>query len=285
MSEPPAVAHAPSRYLTIKHAQALFEMAPESLSAEQRQRVDEIVARQRAIEQRVLASPEAQQVRVTEATIDAGVAEVMSRFSTEADFVCTLAAQGLTLATLREELARDIKVEAVLEAVSASLPAVTRQDVEIFYRLHADRFQTPERRTVRHILITINDTLSGNDRSAARARIDQIRATCSKDPEQFANQALRHSECPTAMQGGLLGPVPRGQLFPTLDAALFTMRVGELSAVLESPMGFHILRCDHIHPGGRIPLAKVQDKIHAQIQGTRRANHQRAWLKQLLHKR
>jgi peptidyl-prolyl cis-trans isomerase C len=285
MSEPPAVENAPSRYLTIKHAQALFEQSPESLSAEQRQRVDEIVARQRAIEQRVLASAEAQQVRVSEATIDAGIAEVMSRFSTEADFVCTLASQGLTLASLREELTRDIKVEAVLEAVSAALPPVTRQEVEIFYRLHADRFQTPERRTVRHILITINDSLSGNERIAARTRIEQVRATCARDPEQFANQALRHSECPTAMQGGLLGPVPRGQLFPTLDAALFAMRVGELSNVLESPMGFHILRCDHIHPGGRIPLAKVHDKIHAQIQGTRRSNHQRSWLRGLLSAR
>ncbi|WP_374604377.1 nitrogen fixation protein NifM [Niveibacterium sp.] len=277
-----AVAHAPSRYLTIKHAQALFQQAPDALSDAQRARVDEVVARQLAIEQRVLMSEEARRVAVSSDMVDAGVTEVMSRFESEADFVCTLAKQGLTQAALREELTRDMTVDAVLDAVSANVPPVSKQDVEIFYRLHADRFHTPERRTVRHILITINDDLAGSGRVAARARIDQIRAQCARDPEQFAKQALRHSECPTAMQGGLLGPVTRGQLFPALDAALFSMATGELSGVLESPMGFHILCCDHIRPAGRVTLAKVRDKIRMQILSTRRAHYQREWLRSLI---
>lgn len=277
-----APATTPSRYLTIKHAQALFQLAPDALSDAQRARVDEVVARQLAIERRVLMSNEARGVLVSADMVDAGVAEVMSRFESEADFVCTLAKQGLTLAALREELTRDMTVDAVLAAVSANVPPVSKQDVEIFYRLHADRFHTPERRTVRHILITINDDLAGSGRAAARARIDQIRAQCARDPEQFAKQALRHSECPTAMQGGLLGPVTRGQLFPALDAALFSMGSGELSGVLESPMGFHILCCDHIRPAGRVPLAKVRDKIRMQILGTRRARYQRQWLRSLI---
>lgn len=273
---------APSRYLTIKHAHALFQRSPDALSEAQRQRVDTIVARQLAIEARVLMSNEARHVSVSKETVDAGIAEVMSRFQSEADFVCTLAKQGLTQAALREELTRDMTVDAVLDAVSAKVDPVSKQDVEIFYRLHADRFHTPERRTVRHILITINEDLAGSGRVAARARIEQIRAQCQRDPEQFARQALRYSECPTAMQGGLLGPVTRGQLFPALDAALFAMGSGELSGVLESPMGYHILCCDHIRPAGRIPLAKVRDKIRAQILDTRRGHHQRQWLKQLI---
>ncbi|WP_374404709.1 nitrogen fixation protein NifM [Niveibacterium sp.] len=277
-----ASAHTSSRYLSIKHAQALFQLAPDALSEPQRAHVDEVVARQLAIEQRVLASEEARRVTVSNETVDAGVGEVMSRFTSEADFVCMLAKQGLTQAALRDALAREMTVDAVLDAVSANVPPVSKQDVEIFYRLHADRFHTPERRTARHILITINDDLAGSGRVAARARIDQIRAQCVRDPEQFAKQALRHSECPTAMQGGLLGPVTRGQLFPALDAALFAMGTGELSGVLESPMGFHILCCDHIRPAGRVPLAKVREKIRAQILATRRAHHQRQWLRSLI---
>lgn len=272
----------PSPYLAIKLAQGLFGAAPEALSAEQRDRVSAAAARQLQIEQAVLASPEAHRIAVPPAAIDAALAEVAGRFATEADFVCTLAAQGLSLAQLREHIARDLAVDAVLEAVSARAAAVSATDIELFYWLHIARFMQPERRTVRHILITINEGLAGSERFAARRRIDEVRATCTADPARFGELALRHSECPTAMQGGLIGAVPRGQLFPTLDAALFALQPGALSGVLESPMGFHFLLCEGIHPAARIPLAKVRDKIAEQLGAARRAAHQRRWLAQLL---
>lgn len=272
----------PSPYLCIKHAQALFETTPEKLSPEQRRKLDLVVARQHTIEARILGSRQAAQVVLGEQAVQRSLGEISGRFQSEAEFICDLARNGMTLESLRADIERELRVEAVLAMVSAKVPPVSNMEVELFYHLHFDRFQTPERRSLRHILITINEDLKGNGRSDALARIESIRALLERQSDRFAEQALRHSECPTAMQGGLLGQVARGQLFPALDSAAFQMRPAELSGVLESPLGFHILRCENIQPAHRVPVSSVRDRIREQMLEARRQNKQRAWLKKVL---
>jgi hypothetical protein len=91
-------------------------------------------------------------------------------------------------AALRAAIERDLKVEAVLERVASQSAAVSETDVEIFYLMHRERFLRPETRALRHILVTINDSLPGNERPSARSRIDDIHARLAKSPERFANR-------------------------------------------------------------------------------------------------
>jgi nitrogen fixation protein NifM len=273
-----------SPYLTLKHAHALFAAPPETLTPEQQQQVSVVVARQREIERRILGSAQAAHVVVNQDAVTHSLAEISGRFTSEAEFVLDLARHGLSEKALREDVERDLRVEAVLEMVSARVPPVSNLETEIFYNVHFARFQTLERRSLRHILVTINEDMPGNRRSEAFARIEQIHAVLLKSPDRFAEQALRHSECPTAMQGGLLGQMPRGELFPALDEAAFAMRPASLSGVLESPIGFHILRCENIQPAGCVPLSQVRDKIRAQMLKTRRENKQRAWIREVMRK-
>lgn len=274
-----AIVAASSPYLTLKHAHALYAAPPDALTPEQRKKVNRVVAHQRDIEQRILRSQQAAHVVVSEESIAHGIAEISARFASETEFIADLARHGLNRETLRAEVTRELRVEAVLEAVSARIAPVSNLEAEIFYHIHFERFCVPERRTLRHILITYADA---NDRPQALARIQQIHTLLGRAPDRFAEQALRHSECPTAMQGGLLGQVPRGQLFPELDAVAFTMHAASLSDIIESPMGFHILRCENIQPAGPIPLANVRPKIREQILQTRRENKQRTWVRNLM---
>lgn len=270
-----------SPYFTIKFAHALYDKTPDHLDEAQRQQVAAAATRAHALESRILASREAAGVVIGQDAVDKGLAEIAARFATEADFVCELARHGLSHQALGEEIARSLRVDAVLERVSANAPPVTQTDVEIFYLMHQDRFKRPERRTMRHILITLNDALPGNTREEAQAKLAGIRDLCQKQPARFAELALRHSECPTAMQGGLLGKVERGTLYPALDDASFRMRPGDISTILESPMGLHLLRCDNIEHGGPTPLNRVRDRIREQLTEIRRQNKQRAWIRAL----
>lgn len=279
-----AIAATVSPYLTIKHAQALFATPPEQLTPEQRQKVSVVVARQREIERSILSSRQAANVLVRKEAIDQCIQEIASRFATEAEFICDMARNGLSLQNLREDVERDLRVEAVLEAVSAHVSPVSNLETELFYHLHYERFQQQEKRTLRHILITINEEMKGSSRAEALSRVEAIRDLLIRFPDRFAEQALRNSECPTAMQGGLLGQVPRGQLFPELDTAAFAMRPGSISEILESPMGFHILRCENIQPAGVVPLNTVRNRIREQMLKTRRENRQRAWVRGLMER-
>ena len=265
-------------YLTLKLSQQLFQKGPDALDEEERRQVKRVAARQREIEQRILASPPAALVVLPEASIEACLQDIRDRYPDEIEFEADLARNGLAAGTLRQAVERDLKVEAVLEQVAAAVPAVSDTDVEIFYLQHRERFQRPETRSLRHILITVNGDLPGSTRAAALDKIAAIRARLISHPERFAEQALKHSECPTAMNGGLLGRVPRGKLYAEVEQAAFALAAGELSGVVESELGFHLVLCDTIEPATTVPLAEVRDKVGEHLAAARRAAAQKSWI-------
>ena len=139
-------------------------------------------------------------------------------------------------------------------------------DVEIFYHLHQPRILRPETRVLRHILITLNDDFFENRLPQAQARINDIRKMLLDDPRRFAELALKHSECPTSLNGGLLGTVQRGQLYPELEPVAFALQAGELSSIAKSPMGLHLLRCDSISPARELSLAEASPSIRRHLE-------------------
>lgn len=270
-------------YPTLKLAHELFQKTPRELGAAQRQRVEAIVARQIAMERRILASPEAAQVFLPPSSTAQGVAEIRGRYASEAEFLADLAASDLDPLRLELAIARQLKVDAVLERVAGQVAEVSDTDVEIYYLMHRERFFRPENRTLRHILVTINDDLAGSDRASARAKIDAIRERLRRSPKRFGEQALKHSECPTALSSGRLGIIKRGQLFPELEAVAFDLAPGALSTVVESPLGFHILQCVASEDECLLPLESVHEAIRGRIGESRRRACQKAWIARLIH--
>lgn len=268
----------PSPYLRLKLARELYSKAPDALEEPERKRVIAVAARQQEIEQRILASANAALVVLPEASVEACIKDIRDRYPDEPEFEADLARTGLSIAELRAAIERDLKVEAVLEMVSASAAPVSDTEVEIFYLQHLDRFKKPETRSLRHILVTINDDMAGSTRDAAQAKIESIRARLAKEIGRFSEQALKHSECPTAMNGGLLGKVPRGKLYAEVEAVAFDLEVNELSAVVESELGFHLVLCDAIERETQVPLAEVRERVREHLAGGRRAAAQKAWI-------
>ena len=146
------------------------------------------------------------------------------------------------------------------------MSAVSDTEVEIFYRLHRRRLRSVETRVLRHILITLNDDYPDNRRPQVQSRLAAIRETLLDAPEDFAAAALQHSECPTALNGGLLGTVPRGSLYPELEPVAFALQAGELSAIAESPMGLHLLLCEVINAPRELSLAEASPFIRRQLE-------------------
>ncbi len=272
---------ATSPYLFLKLAQELYGKSPQALEPEERKRVSTVARRQDEIEQRILETVEASSVVLPNSSVAQALAQVRERYQSDDEYHADLQRSDLNHATLRTAIERDLIVEAVLEQVAGRADPVSATEVEIFYLQHAARFEKPEMRTLRHILVTINDTLPGSERAAAQEKIDAIQARLAKDITRFAEQALKHSECPTGMNGGLLGTLPRGKLFPELDTAAFELVAGQLSAVVESPLGFHVLWCERIDPGRVVPLAEARAGVSKHLTDNRRQTAQSAWVKSL----
>ena len=268
-------------YRSIKLAAQLFGRPLESLAAAERRRVTLVAARQQEIETRILETPEAASVMLPAALIDASLMEIRRRYADDDAYHAELERLGLAASSLREAVTRDLVVEAALERAAARSAPVSDTDVEIFWQVNRHRFRQGETRLLRHLLVTINEDLAGSERQAAHARIDAIRARLLREPQRFAEQALKHSECPTAVHGGLLGRVPRGQLYPQLDAVAFALAEGMVSAVIESELGYHLLRCEAIQHERLLRFAEARQTIREHLQGQRQALCQKAWIKAL----
>lgn len=262
-------------YLELKLSWELFQKAPETLSDPERNRLHEVAGKQNRIEQCILASADAANVVVPDTTLATRSAEIRKRYPSEEEFFQDLEKNGLNESDLAKAVERDLRVEAVLEKVAASAAPVSAVDAEIYYRLHQEAFDRPEARRLRHILITFNNE---KDKVKARQQLEALRFSL-KTPKHFADAALRHSQCPTAMEGGQLGVVKRAQLYAELEPAAFALAENEITPVLESPIGLHILRCDEIFPSGMMPFAEVEAKIIERLTEKRRREKQRDWIK------
>jgi nitrogen fixation protein NifM len=269
-------------YLALKAAQKLYSKAPAALQPDEFERVQKVAQQQHKLEARVLAAPEARDAMVPPSTLEAAMQEIRGRYPSEEEFAEDMERNGLDQASFAKALERELRVEAVLEKVATRAESVSDMDVELYYQFHPEQFRRPETRLARHILITINETMAENKRDVAQKRIEEIAARLAKEPSRFEEQALKHSECPTALDGGKLGDLPRGKLFPELDKALFELKDGEVSGVLESELGFHILRCDTITTASVLGFEQAKQHIRKLMEQKRKRVCQQAWVKGLL---
>lgn len=271
-------------YILLRAALSLFKKPPADLNTTELQQVQRQARNELSLEERVLNSPEATGVIISDAEVQLAYSEIRGRYEDEAYFLADIHKNALDEDSLRIALSRQCKVNAVLDKIGSRAVEVNDTDIELYYHLHIDKFNLPERRAVSHIFISINLDYPENTPEAALKRATELCEKLHKKPFKFADMAMRHSECPTALQGGDLGIVPRDTLYPELDAVLFALKKREVSAVVASEIGLHILLCKQIHPAETLTLAKAIPKIRELMQERAKQNVIREWLADVLPK-
>lgn len=261
-------------YLELKLSWELYEKGPETLSEPEHRRLAEIAARQHMIERRILASTESSNVVIPPPTLATRLEEIRERYRSEDEFILDLERIGIGEVELAMAVEHDLRVEAVLEKIASETTPVSAIDAEIYYHLHPESFDRPETRRLRHILITFNDA---REKAKGKAKLQALLPTLTS-AEKFGEAALNHSQCPTALEGGKLGVIKRKQLYAELEPESFALFEGEISEILESPTGLHIVRCDEIFPSGMMPFGEVREKIITHLFEIRRKKMQRNWI-------
>ncbi|MGZ8219017.1 nitrogen fixation protein NifM [Methylomagnum sp.] len=267
-------------FIRLRAALELFGKPPFELTPEEKDKAAAQAEREYAIETRILNAKEAVGVVVPEEEVERAVAEIRSRYADEEAFHNAMDANDLDEIVLRRALERQCRVNTILDRVVAGVDRmdIGEAEIGIYYHTHFESFQQPERREAFHILISINDDFPENSRPRALERIQKLAARLTEKPKLFEELAQRNSECPTAMRGGRIGLVRRGQLFPSLDAVLFELNAGQLSEPVESEVGFHLILCKAIHPPETISLKKATPHIRKVLRERMRENRRREWI-------
>ncbi|HEX8601456.1 MAG TPA: SurA N-terminal domain-containing protein [Pseudoduganella sp.] len=144
--------------------------------------------------------------------------------------------------------------------------SVTDDEVAAYYKTNAARFTAPEERRASHILVAVNKDAKPADKAAAKAKAEAILADLKKAPASFAQVAKAKSEDPgSAEQGGDLGVIEKGSLVPSVEQSIFALKQGEISNVVESEFGYHVITVTALKPAAVKALDDVKTEIAADL--------------------
>jgi len=258
-----------------------FRCPPDRLDAAQRKSLERLAEKALDLELRVLCTPRAAAVQISEYRIREAVQEAETQCGGEEAFASALAAAGLDRTGFAAGVARELTFDGAMRRAAADAEEPTAEAVRSFFEKNTERFRVPETRTVRHILITINPDFPENSREAAKRRIGEIAGLLDSTTDTFAAVAKAHSECPTALEGGLVGTVARGSLYAEIEAAVFAASPGEVSGPVETDMGFHLVLCEAVREGRSRAFFEVETEIREHLAKTARSAAQRTWLASL----
>ncbi len=190
----------------------------------------------------LLQESERRSIVVDDAAIEARIDTIRSGFPDEEAFETQLDSWNTSLYILRGEARRDLLVERVLESAVLAGIEIDPEAVRAFYDQHPPQFTERGGVRARHILIGVSPDAAEPDRAQARERARRLRLDAANGGD-FEALAREHSEDPgSAANGGDLGLVVEGRTAPAFENALFALDPGELSDVVETPFGFHVIQ-------------------------------------------
>lgn len=214
---------------------------------------------------------------VSAADIDAEVAKVVAQVGGAENYRKALAAQGITEEQFRKELEKGAKVNKLVEQACSSVAEPTDDEVAAFYAAHKAEYVAPEQVLCQHILV------KGSD-DAALDKIKDIRARIVDGKADFAEEAKKHSDCPSGQQGGSLGWFGRGMMVPEFDKVAFEMAKGEVSNIVTTQFGYHIIYKADQKGGGQQTLVDVHDQIRDLLRHEARGRAMDAYVAELREK-
>jgi peptidyl-prolyl cis-trans isomerase C len=215
----------------------------------------------RAIDGKLLAQEARRRgIKPNDARIDEKLAKMAARAGGRADLEAELVKTGIDYSQLRSTVVQADLVQTLVETQVATKGEVTADEVAAFYLENPELFKSPDRIHARHILFRVGAGDSPEQKKAARdkAVAAHARAVAGED---FAALAIELSEGPDASKGGDLGFTARGQMVESFDDAVWALKPGEISDVVESALGYHVIKVEEIVIGPTVPLDEARPAV------------------------
>ncbi len=163
------------------------------------------------------------------------------------------------------ELPEQVKAEYIVLSLDALLAKVTVPDADVkaWYEGHKDRYEQAEERRASHILVMTN---ADTDKDKAKAKAEEVLKEVQKAPAKFAELAKQYSQDPgSAQKGGDLGFFGRGMMVKAFEDIVFKQKEGEISGLVQSEFGFHIIKLTAIKGGKQRSLDEVRAEIESEL--------------------
>ena len=231
------------------------------------------------IEDRLIFS-EAKKLNITieEKEIDARIDEMKSKMGSERELENMLNEQNLTLNELRARYKEKIMIRKLIDQKVGAKIIITPLEVKNYYNDNKDSFMQPEEIRLRTILIKPRSERGGDAGSLELMRnlVKRLKEGCD-----FEGLAKEYSDAPGAGEGGLMGYIKKGDLMPQIENIVFNLKEGEITGIIQSPLGYHVFKVDEKKIRRMRELAEVRQDIEEFLYREKAGQKLKGWIDSL----
>ena len=219
-------------------------------------------------------------MKVAEKTLEEALDDLYnSNNITSEQFKEMLKNEGSDLEAYKEVIRDQILVARIRRSIIGS-GAVKERSIRKYYRKNKKDYWVPEKITASHIMLIKENGSSDKEIQLNKKKAEKILQQV-QGGEEFSELAKKYSEDVSAHSGGGLGTIDRGTMMPEFENAAFNLKIGEVSKVVETANGFHIIKCDNIIPGYVKEYKMVRSEIESILRSKKKKKKYEEWLKEL----
>ncbi|NSW87513.1 MAG: peptidylprolyl isomerase [Syntrophobacteraceae bacterium] len=203
-------------------------------------------------------------VKVEDQEVNKQIDGIKKRFPSEEEFKNALTRMNLTEDGLKKQFSQDLAIKKMIDQQVAGKVVVSPEETRAFYDTHPEMFKMPEMVRASHILVKADPQASDADKAKAREKMAAVQKRI-KGGEDFAAVAKEVSECPSSENGGDLDFFQKGQMVGPFEDTAFSLKTGEVSDVVETQFGYHIIKVTDKKESGTIGYDEIKDRIEQHI--------------------
>ena len=199
-------------------------------------------------------------IQITDKKVDDQLAGIKKRFPNETEFKNALNKMKLSEEEVKGQIKRGLSIQELIEQQITSKVVVTDEESKAYYDKNQQMFKRPQQIKASHILIKVDARADEAKKTEARKKIEEVQQKL-KDGGDFAELAKEYSEGPSKTKGGDLGYFSRGQMVKPFETAALALKPNEVSDVVETRFGYHIIKVFDTKPEETRAYADAKSEI------------------------
>ena len=219
-------------------------------------------------------------IKVDDQAVNEQIETIKKRFPDEAAYNKALEGMNVSEKEIRGQIQRGLAINKLLDTNIRQKITVTAEESNKFYNDNPNFFKQPEQVKASHILIKVAPDAEESKKIQARKKIETIQKKV-RQGEDFGLLAKANSEGPTAQREGDLGYFSRGQMVKPFGDAAFALNVGEVSEIVETQFGYHLIKVTDKKPARTIPYKEVQQKLEQHLKNEKEKTEIQGYIENL----
>ena len=203
-------------------------------------------------------------ITVDETVVKGRIEGLRDRFPSDEAFENGLEKMNLSKTLLETQLREGLAIQELIEKQVAQKVDVSEEEARNYYDKHQSLFKQPKQVRARHILVKVGAQADNSEKAKARQKLEKAQERL-KNGEAFTSLAKEISECPSSKKGGDLGYFSKGQMVKPFEEAAFTLEPGEVSDIVETRFGYHLIKLLDKKEASIVPYEEAEERLTEQL--------------------